>query len=139
MSIEAAGKFVEKVVMSEALRDKVSKATSGKDGLAVAHTVAEIGKAEGFDFTAEEAVAISKQAVIAFKQNTGQELSAAELDQVSGGVNWGGIWGSIKQGPSYTKQGLTDFGNWYVSVPTGAYNSGIKPAAEKVADFFKKW
>jgi len=135
MSIEAAGKFVEKVVMSEALQDKVSKATNGKDGLAVAQAVAAIGKAEGFDFTAEEAVAISKQAVVAFKQNAGQELSPAELEQVSGGVNLGGIWGSLKQGPTYTKEALTVAENWHASMPTRVSNNDIKPAANKVEYF----
>jgi predicted ribosomally synthesized peptide with nif11-like leader len=86
MSLEAAVKFAEKVVTNEALLAQLQNDTEGKDDKAALAAVVAAGKANGLDFTAEEAVQARQGLIIHLKQQSGEELTTEELAQVSGGA-----------------------------------------------------
>jgi predicted ribosomally synthesized peptide with nif11-like leader len=82
MSIDAAVQFAEKAAADPALVAQIDKATAGKDDKGAAAAVVAIAKAQGFDFTSDEALALRSHA----KREAGQELSDEELARVSGGT-----------------------------------------------------
>ena len=89
MSIQAATQFTEKWAGSEALQADLDKALAGKEGRAAIDVVVAIGKANGFEFTADEAMAIRGALIEQMrKEGVGGELTAEELGQVSGGVQF---------------------------------------------------
>jgi predicted ribosomally synthesized peptide with nif11-like leader len=81
MSNEAAAEFMEKCAGSDALQAQIANATTGKDARPAADAIVAIGKANGFEFTADEALALAQR-----RPPHGGELSAQELEQVSGGA-----------------------------------------------------
>jgi len=99
MSKDAAAKFIEKLAADPALQAQVTRAVEGKDDKAAAAAVAAIGKAKGFDFSADEAMA-------ACPRPASGELGAEELEKVSGG--------NVSSHP-YGSQG---YYNWLRSLPT---------------------
>jgi predicted ribosomally synthesized peptide with nif11-like leader len=82
MSLEAAVQFAGKAAADPALVAQIDQATAGKDDKAAAAAVVAIAKAQGFDFTADEALQFRAQAI----QRAAQELTADELARVSGGT-----------------------------------------------------
>src|SRR5262245_2291411 len=83
MSLDAASKFVAKVNGDSALKDKVASAIEGKSDNEAAANFVALGKANGFDFTADEAIVLRDCAVAVMNG----EMSNAELDSVAGGAD----------------------------------------------------
>jgi len=148
MSMDAAAKFAVEVLASEALQAKVAAATNGKQGRSVAEAVAAIGQAEGFSFSADEAAAIGRQASLLLKQQSGAELSDAELAQVAGG----GLLGDVQQGfvSAFSRldkpvggiaSATRDIGFAFVGAAgnVASPGRGIVSAANQVASFFSSW
>jgi predicted ribosomally synthesized peptide with nif11-like leader len=76
MSVESAKAFYERMVSDEAFRTQYQNATSEDDRR-------NILLAEGYSFTSEEWETVSAE----LSRSSQEEISDAELEAVSGGVN----------------------------------------------------
>jgi hypothetical protein len=150
MSVEAAVQFMQKATTNEALLAQLTKASEGKDDKAALAAVVAAGKANGLDFTAEEAVQ-ARNGVIVFltkeaSKEAGQEMTDAELDQVSGGQfnQWGSsqFWVNNGQGLKNglalmgTSQGWSNFGS---GMATLGQKSTYNNIGNQIKSVFKGW
>ena len=91
MSKDAVVAFRNKLVGSDDLQAKVREAVSA--GGSLGQVLRELGSAEGFDFSLAEARD-------AWHEGDDIELAEFELEMVSGGSGWEGIWGEEGEGSS---------------------------------------
>ena len=80
MSLKSANEFILVTVANPDLMAKVVAAIAGKNPAEAALVTSELGKLDGFDFTADELLE-ARQAFLA-----SQQLSDHDLDSVAGGT-----------------------------------------------------
>jgi hypothetical protein len=80
MSLQSANEFVSATISSHKLMAKVAEVVAGKSPTDAAHAVSDLGKLNGFEFTAQEATQ-ARQAVL-----QSQRLSEDDLDGIAGGT-----------------------------------------------------
>lgn len=91
MSMESANEFLVKVAQTDDLRARCD-ALASEDLTATAAAIANFGKTNGYDFTADEALSVMSG-----------EMDSRSLDNVSGGVGkMGGKTSAVYMGPPYT-------------------------------------
>lgn len=80
MSLQSANEFISAATSSLELMSKIAEAITQKSPADAAQAVSALGKLNGFEFTAQEAMD-ARQAVL-----QSQSLSEDDLDSVAGGV-----------------------------------------------------
>lgn len=80
--------FVAKMRDDDKIQDQVLNAIAGKDEDTAAQAFVALGKAQGFTFSAEDALVVYHRAQALEQQRAASgEMSGADLNQVSGGGN----------------------------------------------------
>jgi predicted ribosomally synthesized peptide with nif11-like leader len=79
MSLQSANEFISTATSNAELMAKVTQAVAGKSPTDAAQAVSDLGRLNGFEFTADEALQ-ARQAVL-----QSQNLSEDDLDRVAGG------------------------------------------------------
>ncbi|MBM3528694.1 MAG: hypothetical protein FJX62_11420 [Alphaproteobacteria bacterium] len=151
MSAQAAIEFVGKTIpMNPALAAEVAKAVEGKDANAAAAAVVAIGKKQGLDFTAEEAMGARAAVMEHLRKEKviGDELSEQDLDRVAGGASGPtALWSDIKNpqvwqgmGSAFsvlgTAQGWQNFGSGMASLGS---KSTWNTVGNSVKSVFSGW
>src|SRR5438270_7324884 len=87
MSLQSVYEFMTTTTSDAALMAKVTEAVAGKSPTDAAQAVSDLGRLNGFEFTAEDALQ-ARQAVL-----QSQKLSEDDLDSIAGGT------GALTKGP----------------------------------------
>jgi Nif11 domain len=80
MSLQSANEFISVATSSPEIMAKVADAITGKSPTEAAQAVSDLGRLNGFEFTADDAIQ-ARQAVL-----QSQRLSEDDLDGVAGGT-----------------------------------------------------
>jgi predicted ribosomally synthesized peptide with nif11-like leader len=80
MSLQSANAFISAATSSPEIMAKVAEAITGKSHTDAAQAVSDLGRLNGFEFTAEDAIQ-ARQTVL-----QSQRLSEDDLDSVAGGT-----------------------------------------------------
>jgi predicted ribosomally synthesized peptide with nif11-like leader len=127
MSLQSANEFISVTTSSAELMAKVAEAITGKSPTDAAQAVSDLGRLNGFEFTAEDAMQ-ARQEVL-----QSQKLSEDDLNGIAGGSGFQSKLGATPVGGGFVSPGIND------TLPVGTFPSNETKPAGKITDIAAGW
>jgi predicted ribosomally synthesized peptide with nif11-like leader len=127
MSLQSANEFISATTANPELMAKVAEAITGKSPTDAAQSVSDLGKLNGFEFTAEDAMQ-AREAVL-----QSQRLSEDDLDGIAGGTGLQNQFGVKPTGGGFVSPGIND------TLPVGTFPSNETKPVGTITDVAGGW